>query len=81
MSGPSSIKSPALLAMVRTRVTNKEAGLRRPPSGWALFCQHVAKHGVSEAPGLRLSGKTGSCSAQGRKAKWILVFPPVLHSK
>ena len=39
------------------RVTNKSAGLRRAPPGYALFCSHVAKQGVEYPPKRRLHAK------------------------
>lgn len=44
-------------SMGKSRITNKVAGLKRAPSGYALFCGHVAQVAAPYLPRRRLQKK------------------------
>ena len=60
----------ARVAMVRQRVRNKDAGLKRPPSAYALYCSMVSRTGVPYPPIRKVIGKLPVRDQRVALEKW-----------
>jgi hypothetical protein len=52
-------------------VSNKSLGVKRPPTAYGLFCQHVATKGMSARPLRRVSRKSCVKDPKRMALKWF----------